>query len=367
MLADTFTAGTCRADQTSLDMNKVSSIIMRDHPGWAERRRMLQDVPEPARVACIGECMIELRERPDGLLSRGFGGDTLNTALYLARLGVAVDYMTVLGTDHFSATMIAAWQAEGIGTGHVFQLPDCLPGLYLIQTDALGERRFAYWRDTAPARRLFDPPQAAQVQAALLRFDVVYLSGITLSLFNHAARGRLFDSLDHFRSRGGRVVFDANFRQRGWPDHAVARHAYTQMISRSDVVFASVEDHALLFANADRTQEAYATSAERWLENAAPEIVLKLATPACRVFSASSETVVASAPVDLVVDTTAAGDSFAAAYMAARLGGAPPAEAAAEGHQLARIIVGHPGAIIPSSSMPPRQDRSKPAASASGQ
>ena len=54
---------------------------------------------EVARVACIGECMVELRELPDGLLSRGYGGDTLNTAVYLARLGVAVDYVTALGDD----------------------------------------------------------------------------------------------------------------------------------------------------------------------------------------------------------------------------------------------------------------------------
>ena len=325
-----------------------------------ERRQTLQDVPDPARVACIGECMIELRERPDGLLSRGFGGDTLNTALYLARLGVAVDYVTVLGTDHFSETMVAAWQAEGIGTGNVLRLPDCLPGLYLIQTDADGERRFAYWRDNAPARRLFDPPLSARVQAALLQFDVIYLSGITLSLFGAPARDRLFDGLDQFRSRGGSVVFDTNFRQRGWPDHTVARDVYARMMSRSDVVFASVEDHALLFANADRAVEAAAHSAERWLEGAAPEVVLKLETPGCRVFSAAGDILVTSPAVELVVDTTAAGDSFAAGYMAARLQGAAPAEAAAEGHRLARIIVGHPGAIIPYAAMPLRQDHRKP-------
>ncbi len=39
-----------------------------------------------AGVACIGECMVELREQPDGQLQRGYGGDTLNTAVYLARL-----------------------------------------------------------------------------------------------------------------------------------------------------------------------------------------------------------------------------------------------------------------------------------------
>lgn len=54
------------------------------------------------KVACIGECMIELRQAPGGLYSRGFGGDTLNTAVYLARLGISTDYITALGDDSFS-------------------------------------------------------------------------------------------------------------------------------------------------------------------------------------------------------------------------------------------------------------------------
>ncbi len=40
------------------------------------------------RVACIGECMIELKQAKGGLYSRGYGGDTLNTSVYLARLGI---------------------------------------------------------------------------------------------------------------------------------------------------------------------------------------------------------------------------------------------------------------------------------------
>ena len=54
-----------------------------------------------------------------------------------------------------------------------------------------------------------------------------------------------------------------------------------------------------------------------------------------------------------VVDTTAAGDSFAAAYIAARLAGAEPVEAARAGHRLAGVVVCHPGAIIPRAAMPP--------------
>ena len=100
--------------------------------------------------------MVELREQPDGQLRRSYGGDTLNTAVYLARLGVAVDYVTALGDDAWSGEMLAGWEEEGIGTRLVYRLPGRLPGLYIIQTDPQGERRFLYWRDSAAARQLFD-------------------------------------------------------------------------------------------------------------------------------------------------------------------------------------------------------------------
>src|SRR5258707_2128696 len=92
------------------------------------------------RVACIGECMIELKQAGSGLFSRGYGGDTLNTAVYLARLGAGVDYITALGDDPLSDEMIARWAAEGVGTGLVVRLRGKLPGLYMIQTDVQGER-----------------------------------------------------------------------------------------------------------------------------------------------------------------------------------------------------------------------------------
>jgi 2-dehydro-3-deoxygluconokinase len=53
------------------------------------------------------------------------------------------------------------------------------------------------------------------------------------------------------------------------------------------------------------------------------------------------------------VDTTAAGDSFNAGYLAARINGAMPREAAAAGHRLAGAVIMAPGAVIPKDAMPP--------------
>lgn len=282
--------------------------------------------------------MVELREAPGGLLHRGWGGDTLNTATYLARLGVPVDYVTALGDDPWSAEMLAGWQAEGIGTRLVRRIPGALPGLYAIQTGPDGERRFLYWRDSAAARRLFDHLDPG----ALGAFGVLYLSGITLSIFDDAARGVLLRALAAARARGAQVVFDANFRPRGWPDPAAARRLYAQAFALAHLVFASCEDLALLGGG-----EALL------LRHAGDtEVVLKLDQPGSRVFHGGTEQRVTALPVGGVVDTTAAGDSFAAAYLAARLRGAAPADAAHAGHALAGAVVQHPGAVIPRSATP---------------
>jgi 2-dehydro-3-deoxygluconokinase len=288
--------------------------------------------------------MVELRELPDGTLSRGYGGDTLNTAVYLARLGIAVDYVTALGDDDWSGEMLTHWQAEGIGTERVRRLPGRLPGLYIIQTDPRGERRFLYWRDSAAAKSLFDHLDPA----ALLGFDALYLSGITLSIYNDDSRALLFAALIDARTRGTKIVFDTNFRPRGWPDRALARALYDRMYELADIILASTEDLGLL--DPDAGEAALLRHAE------AAEIVLKLEQPSCRVIHSGTEQVVPAPAVDRVVDTTAAGDSFAAAYLASRLRGDAPALAARAGHGLAGLVVGHPGAIMPLAAMPPAKD-----------
>lgn len=298
------------------------------------------------RVASIGECMIELREEPDGRFARGFGGDTLNTAVYLARLGVPVDYVTALGDDAWSDEMVAAWQDEGIGTTLVLRCAGLMPGLYVIQTDPRGERRFLYWRDSAAARRLFTLPETGRIVAALATYRLIYYSGVSLSLYGEDGRARLAEALRAAQAHGATVAFDTNFRPRGWPDRAVAQDAFRRAIAGADLVFASVEDLEPLFGPAWESVLARAAPAA--------EVVVKLRQPRCSIrCGQAAPLLVSAAPVPDVVDTTAAGDSFAAAYIAGRLGGLMPRDAAAAGHALAGAVVAQRGAIIPRAAMPP--------------
>lgn len=297
------------------------------------------------RVASIGECMIELKQAGGGLYSRGFGGDTLNTSVYLARLGVAVDYITALGDDALSAEMIAGWVAEGVGTGRVIRVEGKLPGIYLIGTDAKGERRFFHWRENAAVRSLLDLPETESLLQSLGDYDLIYLSAISIAIFRAEGRARLLAALREARQRGMRIVFDTNFRIRLWPDLDVARAVYIKAFESSDIVLASSEDLQILYPDEDADALLARIPSD--------EVVLRMTKPVSIVRAAGTTQILRAEPVAApVVDTTAAGDSFAAAYIAARLAGAEPVDAARAGHRLAGVVVCHPGAIIPREAMP---------------
>ena len=294
------------------------------------------------RIALIGECMIELQHRADGSLHQSFGGDTLNTAVYLRRelgAGASVDYVTALGDDSFSAAMCAQWAEEGLGLGMVQRLPGRLPGLYCIQTDANGERKFLYWRNEAAVRDCFTTPAAEPILAALAAYDVVYFSGITLAVLGEVGRERLLHTLHETRRRGGNVVFDNNYRPRLWASVEAAREAYRQVLAVVDIAVLTEDDERELFGYAD-SEQVFAAYPD--LE----EVVLKRGADACLIRCNGERFAVPALRVEKVVDTTAAGDSFSAAYLASRLKGGSPEEAALAGHRLASRVIQVPGALI---------------------
>ena len=296
--------------------------------------------------ASIGECMIELVEGGDGRLVRGFGGDSLNTAVYLARLGQRVNYVTALGDDPYSAWMRAAWAAEGVGTKWVACLPGRLPGLHTVRTDEEGERSFFYWRSAAAAREVFSAAGAAARLAALARHEAVYLTLISLSILDRASRSRLYDALAAARAAGSRVVFDGNYRPRGWADAAAARAVTAEILPLVDIALPSLDDERILHGDGDA-----AATIRRIAAQGPGEIVVKDGAGPCHVHAPEGDVVVPAEADVRVVDTTAAGDAFNAAYLARRLAGAGADASVRAGHRLAARVIGHRGAVIPAEAM----------------
>lgn len=303
-------------------------------------------------VAILGECMLELskEESSEGndknLRKLTFGGDTLNTSIYLSRHKIDVSYVSALGLDLNSDWLIRNWEKEGIDCSLVKRTSGLLPGLYMIDIDDEGERSFMYWRSNSAAREFFN--NKTSIEEALLElinFNYIYLSGITLAIMNKETRSVLFRLLANYKNKGGKVIFDSNYRPALWPDEETAQAAYTEMYRLTNIALPTFEDEKQLF-NYQSEKEIAISLNKLGVE----EIVIKLGVDGCMFFANDEPTYIKSNVVD-VVDTTAAGDSFNAAYLASRFNGLSQNEACKAGHFLAGRVVQTKGAILPKGSL----------------
>lgn len=305
------------------------------------------------KIAVIGECMIELSQKGDNI-SRNFGGDTLNTSVYIARqvdpAVLSVQYVTALGQDNFSQQMLDAWQSENVKTDLTQRLENRLPGLYYIETDDSGERTFWYWRNEAAARFWLESDQSAAICEELATYDYIYLSGISLAILNPQSRAKLLSLLQECRANGGKVIFDNNYRPRLWASKEETRQVYQQVLNCTDIAFLTLDDEDALWGEKPVDEVIARTQAA-----GVSEVVIKRGAESCLVAIAGEpvlEVPAVKLPKEKVVDTTAAGDSFSAGYLSVRLTGGTPEAAAKRGHLTASTVIQYRGAVIPREAMP---------------
>ena len=295
------------------------------------------------RAICIGEAIVELARGADGRFALASSGDTFNTAIYLARAGLAVAFASALGDDPFSDAIVSLAQAEGIGTDLILRAAGRLPGLALVDADGKGERRVHYWRDAAPARDLFELPQWSGMAEGLVHARLIYFTGITLSLYSNVGLGRFLATLELARGNGAKIAFDGNFRPHGWGgDLTRTRTVFAEALKRVDIALPAYDDEAVLWG--DPSPEA---TIERLQAFGVGEIVVKNGPNSALVAASGARDAVPVPEVVVPVDPTAAGDSFNAGYLAARLSGSGPLEAASAAHKLAGQVIRHRGSIVP--------------------
>lgn len=296
------------------------------------------------RIACIGEAMLELRVTlVPGPAEVGVAGDVLNTAIYLRRMlppEHQVSFVSLLGVDRLSDDIDQFIAAQGIDTKALGRIEDRLPGVYAITTDAQGERSFHYWRQASAARLQFQAEGTLSFDA-LSGFDVIYVSAISLAILPAEVRHGFLNWIDGFKRAGGVFAFDSNYRPKLWETPEAAREIITACWERCDIALPSVDDELALFGE---QSEQDVLSRFQSYKNCTGALKRGALGPVSINLSSSDQRF---DPADTIVDTTAAGDGFNGAYLAARLTGQTQSEALKGGHDLASRIVGYPGAIIP--------------------
>ncbi|CDX29307.1 2-dehydro-3-deoxygluconokinase [Mesorhizobium plurifarium] len=291
-------------------------------------------------IASIGECMLELSGQSGSNWRMSFAGDTFNTlwALHALSPDRPATYVSAFGDDPFSRDQIAFFDQNGIGIGNSPVIAGARPGLYAI-TLAGAERAFTYWRSDAAARELASDPAA--LTKNLENQALVYFSGITLAILDEAARKTLLTAIVAARQAGSLVAFDPNYRPRLWPSREMAHAAILEALAVTDIALPTFPDEQMLFG--DQTPQA---TAERLGELTGEVVVKNGEQPALIALNGASQ-IVDAVHVATPVDTTGAGDSFNGGYLAARLAGHAPADAARRAHKVAAAVVQVRGALAP--------------------
>ncbi|WEM43685.1 sugar kinase [Photobacterium sp. DA100] len=298
------------------------------------------------KVAVIGECMIELSGQPFGQQAQYFGGDTLNTALYLSRLvpGMNPAYVTALGNDNYSRYMRQSWLQEGIDTQFVLTLDGKLPGLYAIENTPCGEKSFHYWRNDSAARCLCRHELFGSVVDDLKAFDLVYLTGITLAILPDPDKYLLLRALETLQEEGVKIAVDSNYRPALWPSSSLACEWIGKLYQLADIALVTADDEDRLLGMHDSPPLIIA---KRMHSMGVKQVVVKLGQEGAMWSQYGLNGMARGNKVDRVMDTTAGGDAFNAAFLAAWSMGMEMHECCHWGNKLAARVIQHKGAIIP--------------------
>ncbi|WP_440906177.1 sugar kinase [Catenovulum sp. SX2] len=293
------------------------------------------------KLLSIGECMMELNAINPINFKRAFAGDTYNTAVYAQRWApeLSVYYMSALGTDSLSEEMLAQWKGEGLNTDYVYRSDDAQIGLYSITRDAHGKRCVNYWRKESAATQLMKLYAEKGGVEQLRHFDVVYFTGISLGILADEDKSKLLELIAQLRERGSLIAFDPNYRAKLWQSPEQAKEWFEKAYQLTDIALPGLTDHQNVYGH--RTHQEVKNYV---FELGCKEVVVKSSTG---IYAFAPQTdyftpVVEDAPC---IDTTAAGDSFAGTYLAARMQKTSIDDAITDAASVAQSVIRHVGAI----------------------
>jgi len=295
-----------------------------------------------AEIVSLGEPMVEFCANDVGKLQdvksfkMGWGGDTSNFAIAVARLGGRCGYICRIGDDGFGKSLLGLWQRENVDTSQVVIERDNYTAIYFISLLSDGQHDFTYFRRDSAASHYSTSDLNVDY---LRRVKLFHTSGITLAL-SQSCREAALKGAEIVKGSGGLFSFDVNYRSKLWPQD-VARSHIEEAIAKADLVFASKEDFNGLYAQDidDVVKRIYSIATPKLL-------VLKLGSEGCLLVNGAETTRVPGFEVD-VMDTTGAGDAFDGAFVLGSLKGWPPMRSAAFANAAGALTVTGLGAVAP--------------------
>ena len=281
-----------------------------------------------ALVEGFDESQLRLGSVPVEQIRLGYGGDALNEAVTLARLGGEADLISKVGADSAGDMVLSFCETSGLSTEQIARENNLSTSMNIVLIDHTGERRFI----TDPKSSL----RALQLSDVLPHLDALapVVCFASLFVFPRFRADELETLFSAVKKKGCLLAADMTKRKNGEKLADFAR-----VWPHLDIVFANAEEAGLLCESNE-----VPAMAQEFREAGVGCILIKTGARGCYVASDAFTGAVPGCMSRACVDTTGAGDNFAAAFLFARAAGRTIQECARFANAVASICVEHLGA-----------------------
>ncbi|HDN9021653.1 TPA: ribokinase [Aeromonas salmonicida] len=229
------------------------------------------------------------------------GGKGANQAVAAARLGAPVSFIARIGDDAIGQQMRQGFEQDGIDVSAV-ELDETLPtGIAIIYVSDEGENSIGI---SAEANGALSP-------AMVKRHEAMIANAHTLLLQLEVPLESVFEAAKLARSHGTRVVLNP----------APARPLPAELLALVDLITPNQTEAELLTGVKVSDKASAAQAAARFHQMGISDVMITLGSQGVYCSNARQQQLIPGFRVE-AVDTTAAGDTFNGALLAAELAGA---------------------------------------------
>jgi ribokinase len=284
-------------------------------------------------IVVLGDVMVDVVCRLEGPIAPGsdapariefgYGGSAANVAAWLAAAGARPVLVGRIGADERGRAAEAELRAAGVETRLAVDA-DFSTGTCVVLVGPDGERSMV--PDPGANDRLGE----GDVPGALFASDGhLHLTGY--SLMREGSRAAAKAAIAEAAAAGMGVSVDPS-------SAALLSPAFLDSLEGVGLLLPNAEEASVLAGEVDPERAALA------LARRVPEVVVTLGAEGALWTDGVALTRAPAVEADAILDTTGAGDAFAAGFLAARLSGGDPEAALAAGARLAARAVRTPGA-----------------------
>ena len=192
-------------------------------------------------IAIIGECLIELSANGSladtSTLNKYFGGDTVTTAVAIARLGGSVSYLTKVGNDGFSDFIISSLQKEKIDTS-LIKTNEEQNGMYIVSHTLENKEVLYYKRKTAATKLSIEDLNENTIK----KLKMIYSTGVVQSL-SASSRELIRESFKLAKANDVLTAYDPNYTS-CFMNSTDTKEYFEEIIDFTDIIFLSLKNDA---------------------------------------------------------------------------------------------------------------------------